>query len=402
MSEAKDAAAAAASDAGRSSILLNQPIVLDNGTSSIKAGFAGSQKPKVVVGTKVGRSKHMRIMPGGALEHDSEMSGPSSVFVGRKLDEHRGAFLLEYPMHKGAIVEGGWESMERVWEHVYSKANLNAQMDQHPVLLTEAPLNSRRNREQTSELFFETFRAPALFFSPPSVLSLYASGRTTGVVLDVGEGVTHCIPVYEGHALPHSVSRSDVAGRDVTNHLQLLLRRSGLTFTTTAEADLVKKIKEESCYVSPTSVVGEVEEKDSKTQYQLPDGQAVTLSTERYQAPELLFNPTLIGSEEPGVADVLVRSILKSDLDLRSTLFSQIVLSGGSTLLPGFGDRLLHEVRSRVPTHTRIRISAPPDRIHSTYVGGSILASLATFKSIWVTRAEYEEYGTSILYRGGL
>jgi centractin len=387
--------------------------------------------PQVVVGTKVGRSKHMRIMPGGALEHDSEMAGPSSVFVGKKLDEHRGAFLLEYPMDKGAVVGGGWDSMERVWEvsqflvgpnillqssghffsqfislflpkHVYAKANLNAQMDQHPVLLTEAPLNPRRNRDQTAELFFETFRAPALFFSPPSVLSLYASGRTTGVVLDVGEGVTHCVPVYEGHALPHSVTRSDIAGRDVTNHMQLLLRRSGLAFTTTAEVDLVKKIKEESCYVSPTSVVSDAEEKDSKTQYQLPDGQAVTLSSERYQAPELLFNPSLIGSEEPGAADVLVHSILKSDLDLRSTLFSQIVLSGGSTLMPGFGDRLLHEVRSRVPTHTRIRISAPPERIHSTYVGGSILASLATFKSIWVTRAEYEEHGTSVLHRGGL
>lgn len=275
-------------------------------------------------------------------------------------------------------------------------------MDQHAVLLTEAPLNPRSNRDQTAELFFETFRAPALFFSPPSVLSLYASGRTTGVVLDIGEGVTHCVPVYEGHALTHSVTRSDIAGRDVTKHMQLLLRRSGLAFTTTAEADFVKKMKEESCFVSPTNIVGETEEKDSKTQYQLPDGQTVTLSSERFQAPELLFNPNIIGSEAYGAADMLVQSVLKSDLDLRSTLFSQIVLSGGSTLIPGFGERLLYEVRSRVPTHTRIRISAPPERIYSTYVGGSILASLSTFKSIWVTRAEYEEHGASVLHRSGL
>ena len=283
--------------------------------------------------------------------------------------------------------------------------SLNARVDEHPALLTEAPLNSRRNREQTAEIFFETFRSPALYFAPPAALSLYASGRTTGVVLDVGEGVTHCVPVYEGHALPHSVTRSDVAGRDVTKQMQLLMRRySGLQLTTTAEADLVKSIKEEVCYVQPNGIIGDTKtlEKDSKTQYQLPDGQAVTLSSERYQAPEILFNPSLIGSEEAGAADVLINSILKSDLDLRNTLFSQIVLAGGSTLFSGFGDRLLYEVRSRSPTHTRIRISAPPERINSTYVGGSILASLATFKSMWVTRAEYEEHGAAVLHRGGL
>ena len=265
--------------------------------------------------------------------------------------------------------------------------------------MTEAPLNPRTNRDKIAEIFFESIRAPALFFTPPSVLSLYASGRTTGVVLDVGEGVTHIVPVYEGFALQHSVSRSDIAGREVTKQLQLQLRRAGLCFTTTAEADLVKTIKEETCYLTPTPLTDDATEKDSKAQYQLPDGQAITMSTERYQAPNVLFDPSLIGSEEPGAADILVNSIMKSDIDLRSKLFSQIVLSGGSTLTPGFGDRLLYEVRSRSPSHTRIRISAPPDRLHSAYVGGSILASLATFKSMWVSRAEYEEHGSNVLHR---
>ena len=277
-------------------------------------------------------------------------------------------------------------------------------MDEHPALLTEAPLNPLSNREKTAEFFFETFRTPALFFSPPAVLSLYASGRTTGVVLDVGEGLSHCVPVYEGYALPHSITRSDVGGRDVTNQMQLLLRRSGLAFTTTAEADLVKTTKEEACYVALNT---EKEEGDhaglsSKADYQLPDGQTVTISKERFRAPEVLFDPFLMGSEEMGVADALVKSIMKSDLDLRPTLFSQIVLSGGSTLTPGFGDRLLSEVRSSAPAHTRIRISAPPERIHSAWAGGSILASLATFKNMWVTRAEYEEHGSRILHSGAL
>lgn len=385
-----------------SSLLLNQPVVIDNGTATLKAGFAGSARPKVVIGTKIGRTKHTRIMPGGALETEQGMSGPSSMFVGRKLDEHRGSFILEYPMDKGHILDGGWDAMESLWEHLYSKPNINAKTEDHPVLLTEAPLNPRQNRDKVAEIFFETFRAPALFFAPPAVLSLYASGRTTGVVLDVGEGVTHAVPVYEGFALPHSVTRSDVAGRDVTRQMQLQLRRSGLSFTTTAEADLVKTMKEESCFVTRTPLVDDSTEKDARTQYTLPDGQVISLSTERYQAPNILFDPSLIGSEEAGVADVLVDSIMKSDIDLRSTFFSQVVLAGGSTLLSGFGDRMLYEVRSRSPSHTKIRISAPPDRVNSAFVGGSILGSLATFKSMWTSKTDYEEHGVNVLHRDEL
>lgn len=286
-------------------------------------------------------------------------------------------------------------------------------MDEHPVLLTEPPHNPTSHREQLAEVFFETFRAPAMFVAPPAVLSLYASGRTTGVVLDVGEGVTHCIPVYEGYALPHSIVRSDVAGADVTRRLQLLLRKSGLAFSTTAESDFCSRMKEDVCYVSSVPTRDESDfdmvgggggstADAAKAQYQLPDGQVVDLSSERHRASEVLFQPSLLGSEERPVHDVLLTSILQSDMDLRSTLFSNVVLSGGSTLLPGFGDRLLYEVRSRAPERTRIRISAPPERRESAWVGGSILASLATFKNMWVGRSEYEEYGASILHRGSL
>lgn len=433
--------------ASSSSSLLNQPIVMDVGTDTTKAGFAGGSKPKVVIGTKVGRAKHTRIMPGGALEPTvdeveassagttaavSSSGGPTSVFVGNKLEDHRGAFILDYPMDKGSVVDGCWGDMETIWNHIYSKQNLNANPSEHPILLTEPPHNPKSNRSTTSEIFFETYRAPALFFSPPAVLSLYASGRTTGVVLDVGEGTTHVIPVYEGYALKHSIGRTDIAGRDVNSELQLLLRKnSGLVFTTTAEKDLVKKMKEDICFVSPrsslqsgvggigeagggsattpkggtsaTTVSGSAAKVDSeKVTYQLPDGQAVSISSERHMAPEVLFNPSLIGSEESSVADTLVSSIMKSDMDLRPTLFTQIVLAGGTTCMPGFGDRLLSEVRSRAPTHTRIRISAPPERIYSAWAGGSILASLATFKNMWVTRAEYEEYGDSLMHRAAL
>lgn len=340
-------------------------------------------------------------MPGGALEEDEAISSSGGLFIGKKLDDHRGAFILDYPMENGCVVDTAqsWSSMEKIWEHVYKQ--LNAKVDEHPVLLTESPLNPKQNREHIAEIFFETFRAPALFFAPQAVLSLYSSGRTTGVALDVGEGLTHAIPVYEGFALPHSIVRSDIAGRDVTNHLQLLLRRSGLAFRTSAENDLVKTMKEEVCYVA-AEPSKEEEAASSQAQYQLPDGQVVSLEAERFRAPEVLFRPDLVGSEEIGVADVLINSVMKSDLDFRSTLFEQVVLAGGSTLIPGFGERILHEVRQQAPAHTRIRIFSPPERMNSAWIGGSILASLATFKSMWVSRADYEENGTSLLHRKAL
>lgn len=326
-------------------------------------------------------------MPGGALEG-------TDVCVGSKLQEHRGAFRWSYPMEHGMVVD--WQDMERVWGHIYSRDHLNVPSEEHPVLLTEAPLNPLTNREKAAEVLFETFNVPALFIAPQAILSLYASGRTTGVVLDSGDGVSHVVPVYEGFALPHAITRTDVAGRDVTDQLQLLLRRSGRNLQTSAEKEVVRQIKEEKCYVS-FNPRKEEETPPHADAYQLPDGVTLMVGAERFRAPEILFRPELIGSEEKGVHECVVSSVLKADLDLRKAFFSQIVLAGGSTLFPGYGDRLLNEIRKLAPRDVKIRISAPPERKHSTWIGGSILASLATFKSLWVTRSQYQEHGAAIV-----
>lgn len=251
----------------------------------------------------------------------------------------------------------------------------------------------------------------------------YASGRTTGVVLDSGDGVTSCVPVYEGFTLPNSITRVDVGGRDVTEYLAMLLRKNnGINLYTSAEREIVKEIKEKVCYVaynidnfekeysnsaysdlrshlgSDGSALG-TDELDPDISYKLPDGSILHVGSEKFRAPELLFNPSLIGLEYPGIHQALVNCISKCDLDLRRTLYSHITLSGGSTLFDGFGDRLLSEVRRLAPRDTKIKIWAPPDRILSTWIGGSILASLATFKKMWVTKKEYEENGKNAIYR---
>jgi len=292
--------------------------------------------------------------------------------------------------------------MQNLWQHVYNE--LNVVQDQHPVLLTEAPLNPRPNRLKAAEIFFETFNVPALYVQVQAILSLYASGKTTGVVLDSGDGVTNAVPVYEGFILPHAVTRIDVAGRDITEYLQLLLRKAGHNFHTSAELEVVKDIKEKICFVAFN--IEKIDKEDSEDvepehSYKLPDGNVIQVGAEKFRAPEVLFNPGLIGLEYVGIHQCLVNAISKCDMDIRRSLFSDIILAGGSTMHDGFGDRLLVEVRKLAPRDTKIRILAPPERILSTWIGGSILASLATFKKMWVTRKEYDDAGKNAIYRKG-
>ncbi|EOR00448.1 hypothetical protein E3P92_03512 [Wallemia ichthyophaga] len=370
-------------------VLVNAPIVIDNGSGTIKAGFAGEDHPSCFfpVGWRacgVGRPKHARVMA-GSLEGEQ--------FIGRKAQELRGLLKIKYPMEHGIVTD--WEDMERIWSHIYAD-ELKALSEEHPVLLTEAPLNPRQNRDIAAQIFFETFNVPALFTSVQAVLSLYSSGRTTGLVLDSGDGVTHAVPVYEGFSMPHAIRRVDVAGRDVTYNLQMLLRRSGFNLTTSAELEVVRTIKEKCCYVALNP---QKEEKEAasrgdnarKEEFKLPDGHTIRLGPERFRAPEILFNPELVGLEDAGVHQVVVDSINRSDLDLRKSLFGNIILSGGSTLTKGFGDRLLADVKRLALKDVKIKIYAPPERKYSTWIGGSILAGLSTFKKMWISAEAFAE-----------
>lgn len=370
------------------------PVVIDNGSGVLKAGLAGDHIPKCIFSSYVGTPKHTRVMAGG-LEGDS--------FIGPKAKECRGLMKIRYPMEHGVVSrkKDSWQDMERIWQYVYSKEQLNTPSEEHPVLLTEAPLNPRKNREKAAEVFFEAFSVPALFVSMQAVLGLYASGRTTGVVIDSGDGVTHSVPIYEGFAMKHSIMRTDVAGRDVTRYLQLLLRREGHNFKTSAEFEIVRTIKEQACYVASNPFKEEQLEMDRTGEqgpYILPDGQQISIGASRFRAPEVLFNPVLIGEESEGIHEVLIYSIQKSDMDLRKTLYSNVVMSGGSTLFKGFGERLLGEVTKLAPKNTKIKIAAPPERKYTTWLGGSILASLTTFNKMWITKQQFEEDGAHLIH----
>ncbi|RPA98580.1 Actin/actin-like protein [Choiromyces venosus 120613-1] len=363
--------------------LLNQPVVIDNGSGTIKAGFAGEDLPKCFFPSFVGRPKHTRVLA-GALEGD--------VFIGSRAQELRGLLKIKYPLEHGIVTD--WDDMERIWQYIYSE-ELKTLSEEHPVLLTEAPLNPRTNRDTAAQIFFETFNVPALFTSIQAVLSLYASGRTTGIVLDSGDGVSHAVPVYEGFAMPSAIRRIDVAGRDVTENLQVLLRKAGAIFHTSAEKEVVRLMKEKTCYIA---LDPKKEEKEwagggaaRVEEYRLPDGHILKLGSERFRAPEILFDPEIIGLEYPGIHQIVVDAINRTDMDLRKSLFGNIVLSGGSTLTKGFGDRLLSEVRRLAVKDMKIKIFAPPERKYSTWIGGSILAGLSTFRKMWVSIDDWHE-----------
>jgi len=377
-------------------------IVCDNGTGFVKVGFAGSNFPHSIFPAMVGR-------PILRMEEKFDNIEIKDVMVGDEAQKVRQMLDIKYPLENGMV--RNWEDMEHLWNYTFHE-KLKVNTNECKIMLTEPPMNPKKNREQMVQFMFEKYGFQGVYIAIQAVLVLYAQGLLTGVVVDSGDGVTHVVPVYEGFSLPHLTKRLDVAGRDVTKYLIKLLQMRGYYFNRTADFETVRQIKEKLCYVGYDLELEKKLALETTTliePYTLPDGRVIKVGPERFEAPEALFQPNRVDIEAPGLAEQVFNCIQAADIDTRAEFYKHIVLSGGSSMYPGLPSRIEKEIREFYLERVlkgdtskmdkfQCHIEDPPRRKHMVFQGGAVLAEIMKDKdSFWMNKAEYDEQGINVL-----
>ncbi|TIB33418.1 hypothetical protein E3P86_02982 [Wallemia ichthyophaga] len=383
----------------------SMPIIIDNGTGFVKTGYAGSNFPEHVFPSIIGR-------PILRAEERVGSAEIKDLMIGDEAEKYRTFLQVTSPLEHGVIKN--WPDMKNLWDYtIFDKMRIDP--SGRKVLLTEPPMNPLANREKMCEVMFEEYGFDYVYIAIQAVLTLYAQGLQTGVVVDSGDGVTHVVPVYEGFALPHLTKRLDVAGRDVTRYLIKLLLMRGYAFNRTADFETVREIKEKLCFTSYDLESDKKLAEDTTTlveTYTLPDGRVIKVASERFEAPECMFQPHLVDVEQPGIAELLFNTIQSAAVDTRSELYKHIVLSGGSSMYPGLPSRLEKEVKQLYLQNVaggnpdrlgnlKIRIEDPPRRKHMVFVGAAVLGQIMAQRTndFWVSRQEWMEEGPRALQK---
>lgn len=225
-------------------------------------------------------------------------------------------------------------------------------------------------------------------------MALYQCGRTTGITLDIGDGVCHIVPIYETYAMSHGIERLDLAGRDLTNYLVRQLLSQGYSFRSNSEKETVRDIKEKLCYVAQNyeHEVKKADKGDCDKEYVLPDGKSINIHGKcLFETAESLFKPNLCGLESTGIHEKLKSSVEKCDIDVRRDFYGNVILSGGTTMWKGFESRLKTEIEAMIPSSVKVQIFAKPERKFAVWLGGSIVAELSQFKQMCLNKFDYDE-----------
>lgn len=361
-------------------------LVIDNGSGLSKVGVAGEHLPRSVFPSLIGQVKYQ----------NSLVFSHASYLIGEEALAKKGICSLKYPIEHGIITN--WEDMEQLWTHTYVN-ELRVPSEDHPVLLTEPSLNPKHNKEKMVSMMFEQFNVPSIYIGVQAVLSLYSSALTTGLVLDIGDGVSHIVPTFEGFTLSHGIERLNLAGRDISKRLTDLLFQNGQRLVSSADFEICRDIKEKECYVA-LDYQKELNKSEHEilTSYELPDGKVIQLDSCKFLAPEILFQPNLIGIDREGICESVFSAINKCDIDVRKELLNKIVLSGGTTLIRGFDERIRIGIQEKIPGNVKAKVFAPKERRFSVWIGGSVLACLDAFNELLLTRDDYYEYGQEIVH----
>ena len=314
---------------------LKLPIIVDVGSGEVKAGFSGEEQPKTIFKNYFGEPKYKKVL----RAFNKENQELNEQYIGEDCEKYMGLIKLRFPVKHGTFEKE--QDILSVFNHLYSKLGINSQeIKEHPILITEPLLNPNVNREKIAYSLFDNLGVPALFFASQPILSLFSTSKTSGTVLESGEGVTQSCVVYEGYSIPCTYERYNYGGGDVTEYLKHLLKKRGYHFYNSTEFRLVNDIKENSCYCYGSNIkneIGDAKKSANKNliNYYLPDGSFISIGDERILAPEILFNPEYIGKEYLSFPDMIISSVNKVDIQLRQKSYENILLSGGNTCFNG-------------------------------------------------------------------
>lgn len=410
-------------------------LVFDIGSFSVRAGYAGEDCPKADFSTTVG----VLVQDDAAMEIDGEKEkkvGKSYFIDTNSLHVPRESVETMSPLKNGMIED--WDCFRSILDHTYSK-HMKSDPRLHPVLMSEAPWNTRAKRERLTELMFEHYNIPAFFLCKTAVLTAFANGRATGLVLDSGATHTTAIPVHDGYVLQQGIVKSPLAGDFISMQCRELFQEMSIDIVPPymiASKELVRegappswKKKEKlppvtkswhnyMCnevfqdfqasvlQVSDSPYDEQVAAQMPTLHFEMPSGFTSDYGAERLRIPEGLFDPSnvkgLSGNTMLGVGHVVTTSIGMCDIDIRAGLYGSVIVTGGNTLLQGFTDRLTRELSQKTPPSMRLKLIASNssvERRFSPWIGGSILASLGTFQQMWISKQEYEEGGKQSVER---
>ncbi|XP_008566427.1 PREDICTED: actin-like protein 10 [Galeopterus variegatus] len=359
-------------------------VVVDQGSGFTKAGFAGEKQPRIVL-------KSSSLVP----------SWDRPVLPGAPGCELAGGVARAHPIKHGVVVD--WEALEGLWERLLV-GGLRVCPEQWPVLVSDSPSAPPADRERVAELLFEALAVPACHMASTAMLALCSAGALSGLAVEAGAGVCHATPIYAGHSWHKATFRQDVAGTTLSRYLRdLLVAACPYLGQRALPRKDITQLKKRCCYVS-LDFEGDLCDpaRHHPASFCMGNGCSVCLSSERFRCPEPIFQPGLLGQAEPGLPTLAFRALQKMPTTLQTRLANAVVLAGGSTLFPGFVERLDMELEAQCQRHgymaLRPRLVAKPGRGCAVWTGGSMVASLHSFRCHWMTRAMYQECGSRLVH----